>query len=136
MARVTQTLVAALVLCLVAGCGTITSVDTGSEGPSPSAVDSRISANYANLGLTIEEVRLLPTRGGVKEAQVDVRNTKFGQNAFGYRFEWVEASGRVLDSRTSVWSVATIESGGRKTIRSVAPSEAADNFRLELRDAD
>jgi hypothetical protein len=42
----------------------------------------------------------------------------------------------VLQSQTSVWKSTNVPSGGSTVIRSVAPTDDAADFRLQIRRAD
>lgn len=79
---------------------------------------------------------MFPSKGGPLEVQVDVINDGFSYRAFSYRFDWVDRSGNMIPSQTSVWKTANVPSGSSVMIRSIAPTETATDFRLQVRRAE
>jgi hypothetical protein len=124
-------------LCSIAGCGTVNTTSTRTE-PAKTAVTAQTRVNdlLTEIFLSCKEVRMQPTKGGPLEVQVDVENNGFSYRTFAYRFDWVDASGSVIPSMTSQWKSTNVPSGGSTVIRSVAPSESATDFRLQVRRAD
>lgn len=137
LARNARLAVLAAVLAAVAGCGTVNATSTRTA-PADSAVDAKTRVNdlFQEIFLTAKEVRMNRTKGGPMEVQVDVENNGFSYRTFAYRFDWVDASGNVLQSQTSVWKSTNVPSGGSTVIRSVAPADDATDFRLQIRRAD
>jgi uncharacterized protein YcfL len=122
-----------LPLVLAAGCATSAGVDTR-DAPSPHAVrDARIFGDAEGLGLVVGEIRASRTKGGVLESQIDLSNDTGSHNEFMYRFDWVDADGRVIPSKTSVWKPGHITPRGRTVISAVAPVPEATDFRLDMR---
>ena len=124
-------------LCTIAGCGTVNTTSTRTE-PAKTAVPAHTRVNdlLSQIFLSCKEVRMQPTKGGPLEVQVDVENNGFSYRSFAYRFDWVDANGSVIPSMTSQWKSTNVPSGGSTVIRSVAPSESATDFRLQVRRAD
>jgi uncharacterized protein YcfL len=129
--------IAAAVAALLAACGTVNTTSTRSA-PADSAVEARTRVNdlLQQIFLTAKEVRMNRTKGGPMEVQVDVENNGFMYRTFAYRFDWVDAAGNVIASQTSVWKSTNVPSGGSTVIRSVAPTDDATDFRLQIRRAD
>ena len=129
--------IAAAVASLLAACGTVNTTSTRSA-PADSAVEARTRVNdlLQQIFLTAKEVRMNRTKGGPMEVQVDVENNGFMYRTFAYRFDWVDAAGNVIASQTSVWKSTNVPSGGSTVIRSVAPTDDATDFRLQIRRAD
>jgi uncharacterized protein YcfL len=127
----------ALVAAALAACGTVNTTSTRTA-PATSAVDAttRVNDLLQQIFLTAKEVRMNRTKGGPMEVQVDVENNGFQYRSFAYRFDWVDAAGNVIASQTSVWKSTNVPSGGSTVIRSVAPTEEAADFRLQIRRAD
>ncbi|MBU3683171.1 MAG: DUF1425 domain-containing protein [Phycisphaerales bacterium] len=123
--------------CSLAGCGTVNTTYTRTE-PAKTAVPAQTRVNdlLQQIFLSCKEVRMQPTKGGPLEVQVDVENNGFSYRTFAYRFDWVDANGSVIPSMTSQWKSTNVPSGGSTVIRSVAPSESATDFRLQVRRAD
>lgn len=135
---------AALVLAAAAvtshamsGCGSVNTT-TSREGPSPSAtpVQTRVNDLLSEIFLSAKEVRVARNSQGLMEVQVDVENNGFRYRSFSYRFDWVDARGMVIESQTSVWKTTNVPDGGSTVIRSIGPSEAATDFKLQVRRSD
>jgi hypothetical protein len=95
----------------------------------------RIDAALRPIGLTCGEVRLFPSRGGPLEAQIDVVGRGSSVRRFNYRFTWLDDRGNVIRTQASTWKSAVVSSGGGVTVTSVAPTEAASDFRFDVRKA-
>ncbi len=134
---VLSAIVASASLLAASGCGTVNTTSTRTA-PADSAIDAKTRVNdlFQEIFLSAKEVRMNRTKGGPMEVQVDVENNGFSYRTFAYRFDWVDASGNVLQSQTSVWKSTNVPSGGSTVIRSVAPTDAAADFRLQIRRAD
>ena len=130
-------LLGALAVTVVTGCGTVNTTSTRT-GPADSAVEATTKVNnlLQQIFLTAKEVRMNRTKGGPMEVQVDVENNGFQYRSFAYRFDWVDASGNVISSMQSQWKSTNVPSGGSTVIRSVAPTDDAKDFRLQVRRAD
>ena len=122
---------------VLAACGTVNTTSTRT-GPADSAVPAHTQVNdlLQQIFLTAKEVRMNRTKGGPMEVQVDVENNGFQYRSFAYRFDWVDASGNVIASQQSQWKSTNVPSGGSTVIRSVAPTDDAKDFRLQVRRAD
>ena len=121
-------------LACAAGCGSVNTTSTRTA-PADSAIaaHTRVNDLLQQIFLTAKEVRMSRTPGGPMEVQVDVENNGFAYKTFAYRFDWVDASGNVIESQTSVWKTTNVPSGGSTVIRSVAPTDSAADFRLQVR---
>lgn len=122
-----------LVMAVAPACTSTNRVATRSE-PSVNAIpvrqDIRDAAGAANLHLV--ETRLSRTPGGVLKAEVEVSNeTRSIQSAL-YRFEWFDAAGSRIESMQSQQLPISVNPGAVAILRSVAPSEAATDFRLQM----
>lgn len=128
---------ASLAIIAGAGCGSVNTTYTRTT-PADTAVPARTQVNdlLTQIFLKAGEVRMFPSKGGPLEVQVDVINDGFSYRGFSYRFDWVDRSGNMIPSQTSVWKTASVPSGSSITIRSIAPTETATDFRLQVRRAD
>lgn len=125
------TCVSVLSLC---GCGSVNTTYTRTT-PADTSIPARTQVNdlLTQIFLKAGEVRMFPSKGGPLEVQVDVINDGFSYRSFSYRFDWVDRSGNVIPSQTSVWKSASVPSGSSVVIRSIAPTETATDFRLQVR---
>lgn len=121
-------------LPLVAGCAKKTNIATTKTQPSASAVpvrqDIRDALGAARLELI--EVRMNPTAGGVMKAEVEFSNNTSSIQRITYKFEWFDAAGSRIESMQSQTMPLVANPGEIKVIRSVAPSESATDFRLQV----
>ncbi|MFN9991891.1 MAG: YcfL family protein [Phycisphaerales bacterium] len=121
-------------LPLFAGCAKKTNIATTKSQPSASAVpvrqDIRDSLGAARLELI--EVRMNPTPGGVMKAEVEFSNNTSSIQRITYKFEWFDAAGSRIESMQSQTLPLAVNPGEIKVIRSVAPSESATDFRLQV----
>lgn len=121
-------------LPLVAGCAKKTNIATTKTQPSASAVpvrqDIRDALGAARLELI--EVRMNPTPGGVMKAEVEFSNNTSSIQRITYKFEWFDAAGSRIESMQSQTMPLVANPGEIKVIRSVAPSESATDFRLQV----
>jgi len=119
---------------LAGGCTRAVNVTTTRQTPSAASVPFRTDVNDA-LGkaqLRLAEVRVDRSPGGPLRAQVDVSNETSRVKRFSYKFEWLDAAGVLIYSTQSTWIPASVPPGGIATIRSVAPTDAAADFRLQV----
>ncbi|MSR18739.1 MAG: DUF1425 domain-containing protein [Phycisphaerales bacterium] len=122
---------------LLLACGSTNTTYTRTS-PADSAVETRLQMNdiLTQVFLHCREVREFRTPGGPMEVQVDADNDGFSQRNFAYKFTWLDPQGNVIESPMSVWKSASVASGARITIRSLAPTDSATDFRLEVRRSD
>lgn len=122
----------------LAACGSVNTVGTRSA-PSTDVVSplqSRINDALTDLYLHCTGARMSRTHGGPLQAQVDVANNDFRYRNFAYRFTWLGPNGNTIAWPMSVWKPAVIASGGSMTLISIAPTDAARDFSLEIRRSD
>ena len=128
-------LVAFLVSSLAtAGCSPSTNRATTRAEPSqnvvPVRLDIRDAAAAANLQLV--ETRVSRTPGGVLKAEVEISNELRSVQRAVYRFEWFDRAGSRIESMQSQQLPISVDPGAVAILRSIAPSEAATDFRLQL----
>ena len=129
---------ASLTVALALGaCGSVNTTYTRTT-PADTSMPAKTQVNdvLTQIFLKAGEVRMFPSKGGPLEVQVDVINDGFSYRSFSYRFDWVDRSGNVIPSQTSVWKSTSVPSGSSVTIRSIAPTETATDFRLQVRRGD
>jgi uncharacterized protein YcfL len=130
--------ISSIIVALVLGaCGSVNTTYTRTT-PADTSVPAQTQVNdlLTQIFLKAGEVRMFPSKGGPLEVQVDVINDGFSYRAFSYRFDWVDRSGNMIPSQTSVWKTANVPSGSSVMIRSIAPTETATDFRLQVRRAE
>ena len=108
-----RTAVALLAAALALGaCGSVNTTYTRTT-PADTSIPAQTQVNdlLTQIFLKAGEVRMFPTKGGPLEVQVDVINDGFSYRTFSYRFDWVDRSGNMIPSQTSVWKTANVPSG-------------------------
>ena len=127
--------ISSIIVALVLGaCGSVNTTYTRTT-PADTSIPAQTQVNdlLTQIFLKAGEVRMFPTKGGPLEVQVDVINEGFSYRSFSYKFDWVDRSGNLIPSQTGVWKTAAVPSGSSVMIRSIAPSETATDFRLQVR---
>jgi hypothetical protein len=71
-------------------------------------------------------------RNGLMRVDVDVRNDRRTEQRLAYRFEWYEAYGMSADTEEA-WKPILLYPEDIKTLRSVAPSEAVEDFVVVIK---
>ena len=125
---------AAALLATLAGCSPKTNISTTKAGASPSAVtlNSRLRDELGRVNLSLVESRLNRTPGGVLKAEVELTNNTTSIQRALYRFEWFDGNGALIESMQSQQMPFAVNPGAVYTLKSVAPSEAAKDFRLQV----
>jgi uncharacterized protein YcfL len=118
----------------LAACGSVNTTYTRTT-PADTSIPAQTQVNdlLTQIFLKAGEVRMFPSKGGPLEVQVDVINEGFSYRSFSYKFDWVDRSGNIIPSQVSVWKTAAVPSGSSVMIRSIAPTETATDFRLQVR---
>ena len=119
---------------LLVGCSPKTNISTTKSGPSPSAttLNSRLRDELGRINLSLVETRLNRTPGGVLKAEVELTNNTTSIQRALYRFEWFDGNGALIESMQSQQMPFAVNPGAVYTLKSVAPSEAAKDFRLQV----
>jgi hypothetical protein len=119
---------------MLGACAPSNNIVTTRTTPSPNAiaVSQQLNDMVAATNLKLGEVRLSRTQGGVLKAEVELMNQTSYTQRMAYRFEWFDASGVRIDSMQSQLLVGSVAPGGVQTLTSVAPSEKASDFRLQM----
>lgn len=118
----------------LAACAPSTNRATTRSGPSPSAVSlsQEVRDSIGASRLRLVEARLNNTPGGVLKAEVEVSNETKDYQTIVYRFEWFDGDGSRVESVQSQQISTTVDPGAVAVLRSIAPSEAAKDFRLQV----
>ncbi len=124
---------ATLLAAMASGCASTVGITSGDGEPSASAIsDLRVRGDLSKFDLVLGEIRAQRTPAGVLEVQVDLTSDRSSQNEYSYRFQWVNADGRVLAEFHAPWRLGSITPRGREVIRAVAPAPEATDFRLDI----
>lgn len=84
-------------------------------------------------GVDITDVIENRTPEGFLDVQMVGYNAAYGVKQFEYRTEWLDASGMVIPTKTSVWVPVSAMGKSQVTFRFIAPRKEAVDFRLNTR---
>jgi len=84
-------------------------------------------------GIVIENAVTKRNAAGLLEVHVNGFNKSYQTKRFRYRVEWLDESGLVLETKTSVWTPVSAMGKSPFTFKTVAPRTEAVNFRMDTR---
>jgi len=84
-------------------------------------------------GIEIDRAVLRKNEGGFLELNIDGRNHAYGTRRFRYRVEWLDADGIMIQSKTSTWLPASAMGKSPFSLKVIAPSGSAVNFRMDTK---
>ncbi len=100
------------------------------EGGTPPAVAAKLALRGEPYGIAVREMRVV-RRNDVLVVQADIVNADRRDRAVFHRFRWLDANGNPVGDGES-WKQLGVPGLGQQTVKSVAPSGAATDFRLEM----
>ncbi len=94
-----------------------------------------VHAFSALIGEGIEITQALTRRNdaGFLELHVNGYNRSYQTKRFRYRVEWLDEDGLLIESKTSVWLPASAMGKSPFSLKVVAPTPKAVNFRMDTR---
>jgi uncharacterized protein YcfL len=96
----------------------------------PSAVAAKVALRGESQGVRVSEIRI--TRpNDILVVQADLANAERGDRTVFYRFRWLDSVGNQVGDGES-WKQLGVMGMGQQTVKSVAPTGAATDFRLEM----
>lgn len=84
-------------------------------------------------GILIENAVTRRNNAGLLEVHVNGFNQSYQTKRFKYRVEWLDESGLVIETKTSVWTPMSAMGKSPFTFKAVAPRTQAVNFRMDTR---
>lgn len=96
----------------------------------PPAVASRIALRGEANGVAVREIRIV-RKNDVLIVQADLANMGRSDRTVFSRFKWLDSVGNQVGDGES-WKQITVQGLGQQTLKSVAPTGAATDFRLEM----
>lgn len=96
----------------------------------PPSVASKVFLTTDAHGIAVTEMRI-QRKSDVLLVQADLANMRYDTRTIYYRFRWTDEAGNQVGDGES-WKQMHLNSMGRQTIKSVAPSSAAADFQLEM----
>lgn len=84
-------------------------------------------------GIEIQDVREKRSPEGFLDVQMIGYNRGYGTRRFEYRVEWLDESGFVIPTKTSVWIPVSAAEKSPVTFRFIAPRRDAVDFTINTR---
>ncbi len=117
-------------LALAAACLALTAQAQTQDPTTPAAVAAKVALRGESQGVGVVEMRI--TRpNDILIVQADLANSERGDRTVFYRFRWLDSVGNQVGDGES-WKQLGVMGKGMQTVKSVAPSGAATDFRLEM----
>ena len=96
----------------------------------PPAVASKVALRGEANGIAVREMRIV-RKNDILVVQADMANTGRSDRTVFYRFKWVDQVGNQVGDGES-WKQMSVLGLGQQTVKSVAPTSAAVDLRLEM----
>lgn len=96
----------------------------------PPAVAAKVALRGDAQGVKISEIRMIRPND-ILVVQADMASVVPQDRTVFYRFRWLDGSGNQVGDGES-WKQMTLLGLGQQTVKSVAPTGAASDFRLEM----
>jgi uncharacterized protein YcfL len=84
-------------------------------------------------GIVIDNAVTRRNEAGLLEVHVNGFNQSYQTKRFKYRVEWLDESGLVIETKTSVWTPMSAMGKSPFTFKAAAPRTQAVNFRMDTR---
>ena len=95
--------------------------------------DKRIITDSSlNRHVSIVGINETTISTGFTKVQIELLNKSSSAYSFRYRFDWFDDKGMLVQSPTSSWIDRRIQGKQPMSILSVAPTEAAKDFRVQF----
>jgi uncharacterized protein YcfL len=94
------------------------------------AIASKLALRGDPLGVKVSEMRIT-RKNDIMVVQADLSNTTSGDRTVFYRFRWLDSVGNQVGDGES-WKQMGLYGLHQQTIKSVAPTAAAVDLRLEM----
>ena len=137
MKRIIPALLAAV---LLVGCAAPNTTGiTASVAPDESGVYQQyLQADNTRLArqILVRDVRCDQTANGLMRASATLTSARNKSMQVQAKFAWFDAAGFEIDPDAETWRVITIEGRDTRPLVGIAPSPAAESFRIRVREAD
>ncbi len=85
----------------------------------------------AGYGIDIDRAILITNEDGYRELQIDGHNRSGSIRRFRYRVDWFDAKGFIIQSQTTAWLRASVMGRSTFSIKVVAPTTDAVDFKMD-----
>ena len=96
----------------------------------PIAVAAKVALRGEANGIAVREMRLV-RKNDILTVQADLSNSGRSDRTVYYRFRWLDSVGNQVGDGES-WKQLSMLGLGQQTVKSVAPTAAAVDLRLEM----
>lgn len=96
----------------------------------PIAVASKVALRGEANNVAVREIRIV-RKNDVLVVQADLANMGRSDRTVFYRFRWLDGVGNQVGDGES-WKQMAVLGLGQQTVKSVAPTSAAQDFRIEM----
>jgi uncharacterized protein YcfL len=96
----------------------------------PLAGAGKVALRGEANGIAVREIRIV-RKNDVLVVQADMANMGRSDRTVFYRFRWLDGVGNQVGDGES-WKQMAVLGLGQQTVKSVAPSSAAQDFRIEM----
>ena len=131
---------ALLAAVLLAGCAAPNTTGiTASVAPDENGVYQQyLQADNTRLArqVLVRDVRCDQTANGHMRASATLTSARNKSMQVQAKFAWFDAAGFEIDPDAETWRVITLEGRDTRPIVGIAPSPAAESFRIRIREAD
>lgn len=122
-------------MTLAALCTAILTLAGGAQAQqhdpaTPIAVASKVALRGEANNIAVREIRIV-RKNDVLVVQADLANMGRSDRTVFYRFRWLDGVGNQVGDGES-WKQMAVLGLGQQTVKSVAPSSAAQDFRIEM----
>ncbi|WP_413524849.1 YcfL family protein [Photobacterium phosphoreum] len=114
---------------------------TGCSGMTISGISLEKGNHHVVIGNTVLASQLefshsqAELRNGYLDASVEVMNKTDAAISLDYHFYWYDVNGLEINQPTTTWHTLTINPGQVLLLQALAPSTAATQYRIAVRDA-
>ena len=137
MKRIIPALLAAI---LLAGCAAPNTTGiTASAVPDETGIYQQyLQADNTRLArqVLVRDIRCDQTANGLMRASATLTSARNKSMQVQAKFAWFDAAGFEIDPDAETWRVLTLEGRDTRPIVGIAPSPAAESFRIRIREAD
>ncbi|RID97609.1 YcfL family protein [Simplicispira hankyongi] len=96
----------------------------------PIAVAAKVALRGEANGIAVREIRIV-RKNDILVVQADMANMGRSDRTVFYRFRWLDNVGNQVGDGES-WKQMAVLGLGQQTVKSVAPTSAAQDFRIEM----
>lgn len=140
MKRLVPSLLAAAAVAILAGCAAPNTTGvTASVAPDENGVYQQyLQADNTRLArqILVRDVRCDQTANGFMRARCTLTSARNKTTQIQYKFTWFDAAGMEIAPDAETWRVLSIEGRDTRPVMGIAPTAAAESFRIRIREAD